>query len=532
MRNLAKLIIALQLCIYSSFSFPSSQLSVQTISNISPKHKGKKTSELNICNLEQRQAPMYCYCNHDEIGTATDANCLILETLKSDDLIWGYFNSQSAIEKLSLTVRVGGNMSHVPSKTIRLLPNLKVINIQYANIEEVAEKAFSDLPSITVINIARCGIINLKKHSFVNISKVDVINLDDNHIVEINREVFVHLPVLKKLFINRNNITFLHDRAFKHLTSLQELELSDNNISVITTDNFNGLKSLIRLILRSNKISMIGDSTFVEMPELRELELDGNMIEYISVNAFDKMRNLRKLSLSDNKLTQLEADVFAGATAINFLDLRNNSLVTMTFDNIKPIVTNFYGDTGYLYLEDNKLICDCNLAWIEGLKNETINQKLKDSLDFLTCFREAKNISTHTDAKEVKTGTAGGSTGEILDVNKSRERHHVQHETASYMDDNNKSDNDYYEDYPDSPSKTNNAKLQLVDGRMGYIKHLFELKLEKLPCPEQSRDDPLASEQPSNRRENAAVASEASTHIQHVVTIGQWLLLFAPLLLV
>jgi len=43
------------------------------------------------------------------------------------------------------------------------------------------------------------------------------------------------------------------------------------------------------------------------------------------------------------------------------------------------------------------------------------------------------------------------------------------------------------------------------------MKHLFELKPEELPCPELSREDLMASEQPSSRHENARVGSSGSS---------------------
>lgn len=100
---------------------------------------------------------------------------------------------------------------------------------------------------------------------------------------------------------------------------------------------------------------MIGDRSFVEMPELTELELDQNSIEYISEKALDGMRNLKKLRLSDNKLVSLEPDFLSGAPGIYFLDLRDNNLKTMTFNNIKPIVTNLYNITSYFYLDGKSL---------------------------------------------------------------------------------------------------------------------------------------------------------------------------------
>lgn len=173
----------------------------------------------------------------------------------------------------------------------------------------------------------------------------------------LRRDTFVNLPSMKILLLNRNNISTLHDKAFKELTSLEELELSTNQIKVITGDSFHGLRNLVRLDLRNNLIAMVGDKTFIEMPSLRELELDQNEIEYISEKALDGMRNLRKLRLSDNRLISLEPDFLAGAPSVYFLDLRDNELKTMTFDNIKPIVTNLYNSSSHFYLNGESISC-------------------------------------------------------------------------------------------------------------------------------------------------------------------------------
>lgn len=48
----------------------------------------------------------------------------------------------------------------------------------------------------------------------------------------------------------------------------------------------------------------------------------------------------------------------------------------------------------FLYLfTENDLICDCKLAWIWGLRNETKNTKLRDALEELTCFLESNNAT-------------------------------------------------------------------------------------------------------------------------------------------
>ncbi|XP_035730290.1 connectin-like, partial [Vespa mandarinia] len=315
------------------------------------KKVAKETKEINICDIEGRQAPVYCYCDNNGLRNATDANCLVLNRFKVDDPMWSYFISQIYLTKLALTVRASGTLDYIPTDVLRQLKNLKIVTFQYAKIEELGERSFSNLSSITDINLSRNMIVVLKKYAFENIKELNVVNLDDNRIAEINRDVFVNLPNLRTLYLNNNNISIVHDKAFKHLIYLQELQMSGNQITVITRESFHGLRNLKRLDLRNNIISMIGDRSFVEMPELTELELDQNSIEYISEKALDGMRNLKKLRLSENKLVSLEPDFLSGAPGIYFLDLRDNNLKTMTFNNIKPIVTNLYNITSYFYLD-------------------------------------------------------------------------------------------------------------------------------------------------------------------------------------
>ena len=46
------------------------------------------------------------------------------------------------------------------------------------------------------------------------------------------------------------------------------------------------------------------------------------------------------------------------------------------------------------YVVGNKLICNCNLAWIWGLRNETKSLDLRHALENLTCFMENKTVTT------------------------------------------------------------------------------------------------------------------------------------------
>lgn len=151
------------------------------------KKVAKETKEVNICDIEGRQAPVYCYCDNNGLRNATDANCLVLNRFKVDDTMWSYFVSQIYLTKLALTVRASGTLDYIPTDVLRQLKHLKIVVFQYAKIEELAERSFSNLSSIVEINLSRNMIVVLKKHAFENVKELNVINLDDNRISEINR---------------------------------------------------------------------------------------------------------------------------------------------------------------------------------------------------------------------------------------------------------------------------------------------------------------------------------------------------------
>lgn len=490
-------------------------LTASTRSRSKKKTKDTKEKQVNVCEIDEQGASLYCYCNSNDLRNATEANCLIFGRLEPEQPIWNHFSSQPYLKKLTLIVRHDGNFSHIPTTAIKQLKDIETIMIQYANISVVPERAFSNISTVVEINLSRNRIENLTRYAFENMKNLTHVNLDDNRIAEIYRDVFINLPNLRKLFINKNNLTTVHDKAFKHLTHLEELELSGNEISVLTRDTFYGLKSLVRLDLRDNHLGMIGDKTFIEMRELQEIDLDQNQIEFISGIALEGMTSLRKLRLSENKLVTLEPDFLAGAPNVYLLDLRDNMLKTMTFDNIKPIVTNLYNSSSYFYLEGNKLTCDCRLAWIWGLRNETNNTRLKESLEELTCFLETNNATTRQSTDN--TQDEKQSQALALEVPQNQEEY-----VADNMGDYPVSPDEYlqgdeaeaYYDYEDDPGESvSNSNAQptfaVVEGKTGYVRHLFQLKVEELPCPD--GQDLMASEQPSSHQEATLVGSSSGS---------------------
>lgn len=332
---------------------------VHDVSCRNRKDKDKKKTHSrnteNLCDIQDPNRTIDCFCDKVEYHNASDTTCWIFNGLQPDDAVWDYFMSQTNLQRLKFNIRPDGNLRFVPTRAMSHLHRLLELKIQYANIPELAPYAFANLSSLQEISMTRNQIIDLKPRSFAKLSNLTQITLDENRIAELHREVFVGLPELKKLYIDRNNLSVLHDRAFYHLHRLEELELNGNQLPVVTRETFTGLKSLKILNLQENRLRMLGDNTFVEMPNLVELSVDHNVLQYISDRAFRGLSDLNRLTVSENRLTVLSSDVFTGVPNIHFLDLRDNALRTLTFDTVNPIMENLKNVTSYFLVEGQSL---------------------------------------------------------------------------------------------------------------------------------------------------------------------------------
>lgn len=164
----------------------------------------KESKEVNICDLERREAPFFCYCDNNGLRNASDTNCLIFNKFEAVNPLWTSFSSQIYIEKLTFTVRPDGSFTYVPTQVLRQLKNLRVFNIHYAKIHELVENVFSNLSSIVEINLSRNMISGIKRNAFINMRNLTFINLDENQIVEVHRWVMFAYCLLQILFVMNN----------------------------------------------------------------------------------------------------------------------------------------------------------------------------------------------------------------------------------------------------------------------------------------------------------------------------------------
>ncbi|CAH0387099.1 unnamed protein product [Bemisia tabaci] len=213
-----------------------------------PKEPGPSLEQLNVCDLVShavlRTLNIYCNCDAREPLNASSATCwLFNEGEKPDSRIWDAFKSQENILQLDVLIRANNSriLNYIPTKGIRHLKKLKVLEILYGNIDVLPKFAFANLTQLQDLSLARNEIMRLEEFSVANLPELIVITLGENRIQEIGKFVFVNLPSLRKLYIDRNNISVIHEGAFAYLENLEELELYQNRISHLTREAFKGL---------------------------------------------------------------------------------------------------------------------------------------------------------------------------------------------------------------------------------------------------------------------------------------------------
>ncbi|XP_011496594.1 PREDICTED: uncharacterized protein LOC105361181 [Ceratosolen solmsi marchali] len=138
------------------------------------------------------------------------------------------------------------------------------------------------------------------------------------------------------------------------------------------------------------------------------------------------------------------------------------------------------------------MICDCKLAWIWGLRNETKNPKLREGLEELTCFLEA-TYEPKFDSRE--------EFSQALEIVRNK-----GYQDKGPMDESQYLSDNYDDNYSDDENPPIGHQIE-IDGKPSYVRRLFDLKPEDLPCPTPSKEEVMASEQPSGHRDHGSSSS-------------------------
>ncbi|XP_026730968.1 connectin-like [Trichoplusia ni] len=448
-------------------SYTESRLNEKRRDKTERRYHGTQVKD-NICEIQNRESKIHCYCESTDVKTATRADCWVFNGgIDETDPIWSSFNSQPYLERLTFNVRSDGALKFIPFHVIHRMKRLQKLFIHYATLNKIEKRTFTNITTLKEITLMNNKITELDFSAFTNLPSLVNLTIKENKVTEVQRDVFVDLPSLKYLDLSFNSINLAHDGCFEHLTVLNDLILEANSITVLTRDTFRGLANLTRLDLRSNKLSMLGDLTFTELWNLNELLLDNNELKFLSERAFDGLALLQKLSMTGNKLKSINEGLLEGVRGLELLDLRNNEMEHFTYDTIKPILENLKMKNAVLYLSGNRLSCDCRLSWIQVLRNETKSEPLKMALDEVTCVLNAgKNVvATSNDVNTAFNDAKPSKSEQLYEIETNSEVQQDVNEEELYEDSNQ---------YKFEPTVQQVAENQLT---------IVNMPIESLPCP-------------------------------------------------
>uniref|UniRef100_A0A6B2EHK6 Putative reticulon/nogo receptor n=1 Tax=Phlebotomus kandelakii TaxID=1109342 RepID=A0A6B2EHK6_9DIPT len=336
-----------------------------------------------------------CHCSTDARRMVTKADCWVLGSdLSRKDPIWAAFYAHTSIIDVKFITFAEGNLTYVPSRAIKILSILSKLSISFTQIAEIGAYALSNATHLAKVEFKNNTHLQvLRRFAFANHPVLFDVNLEANQISKVETQAFENLPQLEVLSLGYNNITHLPDDVFGSLGKLKELHVQHNHIAQLSRDVFKGLGNLLNLDMSYNNLTFVGNTVFAELWSLQELAMHNNKIEQISERAFDGLNNLHTLQLQHNRLIALHNGIFTVVPALNSLNLLDNQLETLTFENLHPIFGNLLRPNSVLNIDENKFICDCRLAWMFDLRNNTNNTKLRLSLRDLECTLDTSRAS-------------------------------------------------------------------------------------------------------------------------------------------
>lgn len=131
---------------------------------------------------------------------------------------------------------------------------------------------------------------------------------------------------------------------------------------------------------------------------------------------------------------------------------------------------------------DNRFVCDCRLAWMHILRNETKNQLLREALDELTCHLETDDEDQAPAASLFSTKSKTPVDNTLLE----EEDPSLNPLSADSADDEY-GDEMYYDDDDYQQQESLHNQVTISQPEDPYLRHLIQIPLADLPCVEESK---------------------------------------------
>lgn len=264
----------------------------------------------------------------------------------------------------------GLNLAHnriksIPEEVFAHLNYLEELNLAYNRISHISKNAFKNLTSLRHLDLSGNRLESLPQ--LLDAYKLRELILNDNFIKHIPSQS-LNFPNLRTLSLAKNAISHLEPKSLENCQQLEVLNLAYNPFPEIPPQMLHSVgATLLKLNLSSTSITTIRSGDFVNLLSIKEIDLTRTKMTAIHENSFLNLPKLSELHLNDNlKLNHIDSNAFRLLPSISVIYLHNCNLsglhdLTVKISSLKQLT-----------LCGNSFICDCNLKWLQRVRDIVI----------------------------------------------------------------------------------------------------------------------------------------------------------------
>ncbi|CAK1544185.1 unnamed protein product [Leptosia nina] len=247
---------------------------------------------------------------------------------------------------------------------------LKNLNLQDNELMEIPTKALKILKSLSLLDISKNRITYVENHAFSTLQELTTLKLSDNNVTLAPYALAGLENSLKNLNLKGTKQKVVPE-CVRGLKNLAFLDLSQNSIrelpGPVGIKTFEGLESLTALNLERNLLVNLKHDAFLGVKNtLSSLSLLNNLLPEFPIEAVASLTELRVLDIGFNLLNKLPTGAFSKNPLITLLALDGNPLPTVPEKALAHLNHTLRG----LSLGGRFLNCDCRLRWIiEWIRN-------------------------------------------------------------------------------------------------------------------------------------------------------------------
>ena len=313
--------------------------------------------------------------------------------LKVDRLLLGN-NSLSELDLLSfwgleyhlISLDLSFNkLSKIPTDALRLLRNLRSLNVVGNKIRTLYNNDFLYLTKLEVLSLDKNPLTVIEDDAFMGTNLLLLTADSVNLTLGLLGIPAKDLQNLRGLSVAGNRLRHLNDGWFYAFPSLTSLNLDNNDIRDLSVDAFSGLEGTLRTLeLNHNKLKKIPREALQHLEKLESLEMHHNNIKKIHARSFNASKHLVTLNVRYNDISDVSPFAFEDMPNLEEIDLRNNQLITL------DEYTFFFPGSRVreVWMADNNWLCNCLLQWIrKEYKKRTPKAAALVDLDKVRCRR-------------------------------------------------------------------------------------------------------------------------------------------------